>query len=214
MWPKVQLALDLLDLDEALGIAEKCVDVGIDWIEAGTPLLNSCGMEAIRALKERFPDHDVVADLKVLDTGFHCVEMCARAGADIVGIAGVATNYTVMSAVEAAKDYDVDIVADLIALKDPMKRAKELIPLGVDYLEFHLSIDEREYARRSFPFDTVKKLSKLSLPLAVAGGLDDETAPRVVENGAKVVIVGGYITKSESPRERAQSVVEAIKLGR
>ena len=211
MWPKVQVALDLRDLDEALEIAGQCVDVGIDWIEAGTPLLNSCGMKAIRALKERFPDHSIVADLKVLDTGFQSVEMCAQAGADIVGIAGVATNYTVMSAVEAAKDYDVEIVADLIALRDPVKRAKELKSLGTDYLEFHLSIDEREYAHRSFPFEAVKKLSKLPLPLAVAGGMDDEKAPKAVQNGAKVVIVGGYITKSENPGERAASVIEALK---
>ena len=211
MWPKVQVALDLLDLDEALSIADQCIEAGVDWIEAGTPLINSCGMEAIRALKKRFPDHYVVADTKALDVGFLSVEMCAQAGADTVGIAGAATDYTIMSAVEAAKDYDVDLVADLIAVKDPIKRGKTLGNLGVDYLEYHLSIDEREYAHRVFPFDIVKKLSKLPLPLSVAGGLDDEKSPLAVQNGANVVVVGGYITKSEDPRLRAQTIIEALE---
>lgn len=53
--PTLQVALDLLGLDRAVEIAEEAVRGGADWIEAGTPLIKSEGMQAVRVLRERFP---------------------------------------------------------------------------------------------------------------------------------------------------------------
>ena len=82
----LQVALDLLDLKRALQIAEESVDGGADWIEAGTPLIKSEGIQAVRSLRDRFPEATIVADMKVADTGAIEVEMAAKAGADIVCI--------------------------------------------------------------------------------------------------------------------------------
>ena len=54
--PILQVALDLLDLDRALQIAQESLDGGADWIEAGTPLIKSEGMQAIRAIRKHFPN--------------------------------------------------------------------------------------------------------------------------------------------------------------
>ena len=53
MPPLLQLALDFLDLPLALSVSEEAVRGGVDWIEAGTPLIKSEGLEAARALKRR-----------------------------------------------------------------------------------------------------------------------------------------------------------------
>jgi len=82
----LQVALDLLDLSRALQIAHEAVLGGVDWIEAGTPLIKSEGMHAIRALRKEFPESTLVADMKIADTGALEVEMAAKAGADIVCI--------------------------------------------------------------------------------------------------------------------------------
>ena len=66
--PKVQIALDVLSIKEALDIAKKCH--GIHLIEAGTPLIKSKGVKAITELKEHFPDKIIVADMKTMDTGY------------------------------------------------------------------------------------------------------------------------------------------------
>ncbi len=65
--PHVQVSLDLTSLDEALHVAEIAVGAGVDWLEAGTPLILAEGLRAVRGLHERFPDVPIVADLKTMD---------------------------------------------------------------------------------------------------------------------------------------------------
>ena len=61
MIQKLQIALDLLNLDRALSIAKEAVDAVDDcWIEAGTPLIKSEGMDAIRKLKDTFPNKTII----------------------------------------------------------------------------------------------------------------------------------------------------------
>jgi 3-hexulose-6-phosphate synthase / 6-phospho-3-hexuloisomerase len=49
--PRLQVALDEMNLDRAVQIAREAVAGGADWIEAGTPLIKSEGMEAVRAMR-------------------------------------------------------------------------------------------------------------------------------------------------------------------
>ncbi len=39
------------------------VRAGVDWLEAGTPLVLAEGLHSVRALREEFPTHLIVADL-------------------------------------------------------------------------------------------------------------------------------------------------------
>ncbi|MFV1980696.1 MAG: orotidine 5'-phosphate decarboxylase / HUMPS family protein, partial [Rhodothermia bacterium] len=81
MKPIVQISLDIVDLDEALETAETAIASGVDWLEAGTPLIIAEGMHGVRALRERFPDVPIVADLKTMDGGWLEAELMAKAGA-------------------------------------------------------------------------------------------------------------------------------------
>ena len=55
-YPIVQLSLDLTSLDEALETAAIGVDAGVDWLEAGTPLLLAARPARRRgAARARFP---------------------------------------------------------------------------------------------------------------------------------------------------------------
>ena len=65
---KLQIALDDITLKGALELVERVRD-SIDIIEIGTPLIYLCGMEAVRAMKQRFPDKEVLADMKIMDSG-------------------------------------------------------------------------------------------------------------------------------------------------
>ncbi len=122
---KLQVALDLVDIEEAVEIAKKSVSGGVDWIEAGTPLIKNEGMEVVKVLKDTFPDKVIVADLKTMDTGFLEVELAAKKGADVVSILGIADDATVEGAVEAGDKYHVDIMADLIGVDNLGDRAKQ-----------------------------------------------------------------------------------------
>ena len=65
----LQVALDLLNAHRAIDIGKDAVKGGADWVEAGTPLIKSEGMEIVRQLKQKFPGKTLVADMKKMDTG-------------------------------------------------------------------------------------------------------------------------------------------------
>ena len=213
-WPKLQVALDLRDLGEALRIAELAYRAGVDWIEAGTPLIKSVGMEAVRALRRRLPGATIIADLKTLDTGWLETELAAQAGADVVAISGLAHDNTIRDAVGCARKYGVKVMADLLQVPDPLRRARELEALGVDYICAHTGIDVQR--DRAEEIDRkVAMLSRLArslrVPLAAAGGIRADTARKVVRAGVKIVVVGGAITRAADPGRAASLILRAIR---
>ena len=210
MEPVLHVALDFMHLKRAVQAAKEAVDGGADWIEAGTPLIKSEGMEAVRALKRAFPGKTIVADLKTMDTGALEVEIAAKAGADVITIMGVTDDATILEAVKAARRYGAKIMVDLMRVEDKPKRAVELEALGVDCLNMHVSIDEQMIART--PLQELKAVAKASrLPIAVAGGLNSETVGQAVKAGASILIVGGAIIKAERITEAARTIKKAIR---
>ncbi len=207
--PVLQVALDLLELPRALAIAGEAVAGGADWIEAGTPLIKSEGMAAVRALAGRFPGREIVADMKVADTGTLEVEMAAKAGATIVCVLADADDAVIEEAVRAARLYGVRIMADLISVADPVPRAQRLAELGVDILNCHVGIDQQMIGKSSLSMLTALR-DAVSVPIAAAGGLDATTAPQAVIGGADVVIAGGAITRSAGVAASARSIRDAI----
>jgi 3-hexulose-6-phosphate synthase / 6-phospho-3-hexuloisomerase len=191
----LQVALDLLDLDRAVQIARESLSGGADWIEAGTPLIKSEGIAAVRALKEQFPDSVIVADMKIADTGALEVEMAAKAGAGVVCILADADDAVIADALRAARKYGVQLMADLINIHDPVARAARLEAMGIDIICAHVGIDQQMLGK-----DSVTLLASLAshvhVPLAVAGGLDTDSAGEAIRLGARIVIVGGNIVRS------------------
>lgn len=209
---KLQVALDMMNLKRAQRIGRSAVDGGADWIEAGTPLIKSEGMESIRELSKEFPDNPIVADMKTMDVGGVEVEMAAKAGADIIGILGAADDETIKEGIRAARDYDAEIMADLIQVEDQKKRAKEVCNLGVDYIGVHVGIDAQMKGKD--PKELLSEVSDVSsVPVAAAGGLNSENASVMVENGAEIIIVGGAIIKAEDVEDSARGIKKAITEG-
>ena len=210
MKPVLQLALDFVDLKRAIKNAEAAMAGGADWLEAGTPLIKSEGLEAVRALRRLFPRATIVADMKIMDAGRIEVETAAKAGANVVDVLGAASDATIRECIKAAKNYGARIVVDLIAVKDPISRAREVAGFGADYITVHCSIDEQMEGKD--PFEILRRVAKgVSVPVGVAGGINSETAPRAVEAGASIVIVGGAITKAVDPEEAACTIKGAME---
>ena len=209
MEPVLQVALDFQHLKRAVQAAEEAVAGGADWVEAGTPLIKSEGVEAVRALKKMFPSRVIIADLKVMDTGSFEVEIAAKAGAEIITVMAVADDGTMREAVKAARRYGAKIMADLMSIEDMPKRTKELQAMGVDYLCIHVSIDEQMIAHT--PMQKLKEVCQVAeIPVAVAGGLNSETVADALEAGASIIIVGGAITKAEKVADAARAIKDAM----
>ena len=118
--PVVQLALDFLNLEQALRAAAEALPAGITWVEAGTPLIKSEGLEAVRRLRAAHPQATVVADMKVMDAGRTEVEAARKAGADVVMVLAAATDATIRDCVDAGRHLGVAIGCDLLGVADPV----------------------------------------------------------------------------------------------
>jgi len=208
----LQLALDLLDLERALRIARLAVPEGVDWVEAGTPLIKSEGLDAVRKLREAFPEKKIVADMKTADTGRLEMEAAAKAGADYAIVLGAASESTIREAIEVGKSYGLGIGVDLLGIEDPEPRVERLAQWGAAFLSVHCPVDVQ--MRGGSPFGMLERLARVTdLPLAVAGGLNSETAPKAVAAGASIIVIGGAITKAEDPARAARDMRKALDSG-
>ena len=211
----LQLALDFLNLKRAIQLAEEAVKGGVTWIEAGTPLIKSEGLDAIRELRKKFPNATIIADMKTMDVGRIETEAAAKAGADIICVLAAASDSTIKECVQAGKNYGIKVEADLIEIKENEieKRAKEVEKIGVDYIGVHIAIDEQMIGKD--PFLRLKKVTRaVSVPVACAGGINSENANLAVKAGASIVVVGGAINKAKDPASSVKKILKAIKTGR
>jgi len=210
MKPILQVALDLMQLNRAVAIAREAVDGGADWVEVGTPLIKSDGAEAVRTIRREFPGKKIIADTKTMDVGGLEVEMMAKAGADIITVLGLADDSTIAEAVSAGRKYGAEVMIDMINVPDCVKRAKEAEKLGAAYICLHMGIDSQMRGEGN-PVETLRKVvQETSVPVAAAGGITVETAPKYAEAGASIMIVGGAIIKAADIRRSAADIVASM----
>jgi 3-hexulose-6-phosphate synthase/6-phospho-3-hexuloisomerase len=214
MEPVLQVALDFVELSRALKAAREAVAGGAAWIEAGTPLIKSEGLESIRALRKEFPRAYLIADLKTLDAGRTEFEAAAKAGANCATVCFTDSDATVLECVEAGRNYGIDVCVDLLTLRaqEALEFVRRLEEWGAHHVCLHLPIDDQMRGGR-----VTSELRKLRphvrIPIAVAGGINSETAAEVVQSGADIVIVGGAITKSPDGAAAARAILTAMRQG-
>lgn len=191
MKPIVQISLDLTNLEEALQTAEIAVRAGVDWLEAGTPLLLAEGLHAVRALKHHFPDKPLVADLKTMDAGYLETEMMAKAGADMTVVMGIAHEGTIKGAVRAAHEYGIKVMGDLMLAPNKPALARRLEELGVDYLIHHIGYDERHEEVGKSPLQELQVIvNAVQIPVQAVGGLSLEQIKQLPHYGVPLVVIG------------------------
>ena len=190
-YPVVQLSLDLISMEEAIDTAAIAVEAGVDWLEAGTPLLLAEGLHAVEGLRARFPDHPIVADLKTMDGGYLEAEMMAKAGADLVVVMGRAHEATIHRVIDAARKYGIKVMGDNLAADNRVENARWLERLGVDYIVHHIGFDERGMIEGLSPLDELDDVVRaVSIPVQAVGGLSIEQAIECARRGAPLVVVG------------------------
>jgi 3-hexulose-6-phosphate synthase/6-phospho-3-hexuloisomerase len=205
----IQVALDFVDLPRAIAVAKEAVAGGADWVEAGTPLIKSEGLRAVRELKSAFPERTIVADMKTMDAGRTEVEYAAKAGADVVGVLGAASDATIKECAEAARNYGCKLIVDMIEVADPVERALRAQELGADFIGIHTAIDQQ--MRGQAPFETLRAVAaSVSIPVSVAGGINSETAAAAVQAGAAIVVVGGAVIKAADATAAAAEIRRAV----
>jgi 3-hexulose-6-phosphate synthase/6-phospho-3-hexuloisomerase len=196
MRPVVQISLDLTDIQEALATATMARRAGVDWLEAGTPLILAEGLHGVWALRERFPGVPIVADLKTMDGGYLEAEMMAKAGATHVVVMARAHEETLKCVVKAGRDFGIKVMGDNLGCPDMVAGAKFIEDLGCDFVVHHIGYDERRGIaasgrRMPSPLDQLREVvAAVRVPVQAVGGLTLEQAVRTPEYGAPLVVIG------------------------
>jgi len=194
--PVVQISLDFTNIAEALQTARIAVEAGVDWLEAGTPLLLAEGLHGVRALRLAFPQHPIVADLKTMDGGYLEAEMMAKAGATHVVVMARAHEETIKAVVRAGRDHGIKVMGDNLACEDKVSASRMMEELGVDYIVHHTGYDERNgfatagRGRLSPLADLDAVVNAVGIPVQAVGGLTLEEAVQMPKRGAPLVVIG------------------------
>lgn len=194
--PVVQISLDFTNIAEALQTARIAVEAGVDWLEAGTPLLLAEGLHGVRALRLAFPQHPIVADLKTMDGGYLEAEMMAKAGATHVVVMARAHEETIKAVVRAGRDHGIKVMGDNLACEDKISASRRMEELGVDYIVHHTGYDERNgfatagRGRLSPLADLDAVVNAVGIPVQAVGGLTLEEAVQMPKRGAPLAVIG------------------------
>jgi len=196
----VQISLDLTQIPEAIETAGMALRAGVDWLEAGTPLIIAEGMNGVRALRREFPSVPIVADLKTMDGGWLEAEIMAKAGATHVVVMERAHPETIKVVVKAGRDLGIQVMGDNLGASDMVASARRLEDLGCDFVIHHIGYDERRGVvaaggRCPSPLDQLAEVvAAVKVPVQAVGGLTTEQAMRTPEYGAPLVVLGAPLT--------------------
>jgi len=173
---------------------------GVDWLEAGTPLILAEGLHGVKKLRAAFPGVPIVADLKTMDGGYLEAEMMAKAGATHVVVMARAHEETIRCVVKAGKDFGIKVMGDNLGCEDMVAGAKAMEELGCDFVIHHIGYDERRGIaargeRMPSPLDQLKEVVKaVNVPVQAVGGLSLEQAIQCPAYGAPLVVLGAPLT--------------------
>ena len=207
---KLQTALDTPTLRQCIDLLEKTRGY-VDIAEVGTPFIIEEGMVPVRALKEKFPEIEVLADAKIMDAGEFEADKCFDAGADIVTVLGVSNDETIKGVVRSARKHNGKVMVDMIAVKNLVERTREIDQMGVDYICVHTAFDIQ--ALGNDPLEELKTVNSVieNAKSAVAGGVKLATIDDIVAEGAEIIVVGGAICNAKDPAAMAKEMKGHLK---
>jgi 3-hexulose-6-phosphate synthase / 6-phospho-3-hexuloisomerase len=213
--PVIQIAIDVPDIDAALRLAEMGAEAGVDWLEAGTPLIVRRGADAIGAIARAFPEFPVLADYKTMDSGGKNVQLTKEQGGHIMTVCAGAADDTVKSAVAASKEAGVLVIVDTIGVRDQVGRSREVEAMGVHSVYLHYGADQwRKDASKDATQWVPSVRAAIRCPLG-AGTFGVEDAVKAVSLGADIVAVGHPVISGPDPlgmlKEYCHRVREAYK---
>jgi bifunctional enzyme Fae/Hps len=209
--PIVQIALDMPSVSFLRAILRQIPISDRIIVEAGTALIKKYGVKIIRLIRRELGDVFVVADLKTQDVGRIEAHLAYEETADGAVVSGTAPRHTIEEFLRESNNLQMWGIVDMLNVYDPLKVLGSLCVLP-DIIVLHRGIDEEQQKTLSLPLiNKIKKKFGAHLLVAVAGGVNLESAREALSAGADILIVGRYITASKEPRKAINEFLSLIR---
>ncbi|WP_415886123.1 3-keto-L-gulonate-6-phosphate decarboxylase UlaD [Providencia rettgeri] len=207
--PLIQIALDQTNLPAALEVAEN-VHTFVDIIEVGTILAFADGMNAVSTLRQKYPNHILVCDMKTTDGGAILSRMAFEAGADWITVSAAAHIATIAACKKVADEFNREIQIEIYG-NWTFEDAKNWVDLGISQAIYHRSRDA-ELAGIGWTnedIEKIRKLSDLGLELSITGGIVPEDIH--LFNGIKAkAFIAGRALVGDKGKKTAEALREQI----
>ncbi len=204
-----QIALDTFTLEEALEKAEMLKEY-IQVFEVGTPLVLRMGQEGIRRMRAHFPEHDILADYKMMDAGDYEAHIAFEAGASIVTVCGAANLETVKNAVRQAKEDGAKVMIDMIAVQDPDRKLAIYDGLGAEFIQVHTAFDGRGNKSPVKQLESAKRILKKT-KCAVAGGIGLHNIREIAALRPDHIVLGSRLFAAVDLCDEMKKIEQAAK---
>lgn len=214
---KLQVALDLTNLETAIDLARKLYGAGlVEVLEAGTPLIKAYGMYSVSRLRVCCPNAQVFADLKTMDAGRIEARLAAEHGASMASVLAAAPIETIREFADEARRLGILVLVDFIGIGDVEARLREILnATRVDYVGLHVGIDvqvTRGVTADALIDEAESIRNRYGVGVALAGGIDARSASRLKGRLVDIVVVGRAITGAQDPLSAAGDIRRALGL--
>jgi 3-dehydro-L-gulonate-6-phosphate decarboxylase len=208
--PLLQIALDATDIQTAMVSVENIADY-VDVIEIGTILAFAHGVKSVTLLREKYPQHVIVCDMKITDASAILTKMALAAGANWVTVSAAAHIETIRAAYKVAEECSGEIQIELYG-HWTLEDAKDWVDIGITQAIYHRSRDAELAGVTWTQEDLIKMkaLSDLGIELSITGGIVPEDLYLFKDLKVKSFIAGRALV-SEEGRSIAESFHNEIK---
>jgi bifunctional enzyme Fae/Hps len=219
--PCVQVALDVPNWEVQQNVLRALPNDSHLIIEAGTPLIKRYGIEIVKKIREYHPDAFILADLKTLDVGKIEVDFTHEAGADAAVVSGLASLDSINSFLAECRVVGITGVIDLMEVENPLEKLQKLTEIP-DVILFHRAIDAESTQKdpearwklirqiKNYYAPLLLKNNKDNLWLAVAGGISLTTAPKAIQMGADILVIGRAITEAPDIKQATLDLINLL----
>ena len=206
---RLQIALDVPDLDTACAIAAEAAANGADFLEVGDPLIKRYGLAAVEAVHEVVPDAKVVVEIVSADWSGEQVEMAGAAGADAILLLGCRTPASASHAATTAARLRLPLVVDVAP---DMARASWIRTLARSDIQGIAAIGNLDSASTGMTsLDRAHTLRRTArLPVAVSGGFRRDDLPTLARADWDILIVGQGVVGQPDPGAETAALAARI----
>lgn len=211
MQPRLQVAVDALDMVSALGPLNKAV-AHVDVIECGTILIIAEGLKSVREVRALYPDKTILADVRIAEAGSLISRQCFEAGANWVSCVAGASLATIGQVVTVANEFGGEVQVELGETYSA-ERARAWRDLGVEHVIVKRSRDREAAGDLSWGESDVQRVSELAdmgFTVTVTGGIKADELDVFAGAPVGVVIAGRSIMGAEDPAAAAQELRTAM----
>ncbi len=156
----------------------------------------------------------MVADYKAMDGVEKYFVTASGMGAGVAVVLACAPDASILAAIEAKKKCGIEVMVDLIGVKNRPQRAREVEAMGADYIMLHLGHDEAHADPSKQVINGLDKVvSAVSIPVAVSTFTMEE-AVEAVRIGASIIVQGEPILSAPNRDTQLARFVETVKTAR